>query len=79
MRDWCCGTGGKMISMAIDSTGNSYGVPDGLFYSFPVTCEGGAWTIVDGLPIDDFSQAKMTATAAELEEELALANSLIQQ
>jgi len=79
MRDWCCGTGGKMISMAVDSTGNSYGVPDGLFYSFPVTCEGGAWTIVDGLPIDDFSQAKMTATAAELEEELALANSLIQQ
>jgi len=77
MRDWVRGTDGKFISMAIDSTGNSYGVPDGLFYSFPVTCTGGEWSIVSGLPIDDFSRAKMTATAEELKEELDLAKSLI--
>jgi len=77
MRDWVNGTNGTMISMAVDSTGNSYGVPDGLFYSFPVMCSGGTWTIIDGLPIDDFSRAKMTATAEELKEELDLAKALI--
>jgi len=77
MRDWTSGTGGKMVSMAVSSTGNPYGIPDGLFYSFPVTCADGKWTIVEGLPIDDFSMGKMTATAEELAEELGLARSLI--
>lgn len=54
--------------MAIVSDG-SYGVPEGLVYSFPVTCSGGEWHIVQGLSIDDFSRARMDATAAELKEE----------
>jgi malate dehydrogenase len=78
LRDWASGTGDKFVSMAVDSTGNSYGVPDGLFYSFPVKCADGKWTIVDGLPVDAFSRGKMDATAAELVEELALAKSLVQ-
>uniref|UniRef100_A0A7S4B7V8 Lactate/malate dehydrogenase C-terminal domain-containing protein n=2 Tax=Chrysotila carterae TaxID=13221 RepID=A0A7S4B7V8_CHRCT len=76
MRDWVLGTD-KVVSMAVDSTGNTYGVPDGLIYSFPVTCKDGEWTIVNGLPIDDFSRAKMDATAAELVEELELAKMFI--
>lgn len=51
------------------SSGNPYGVADGLMYSFPVTCSGGKWTIVKDLPIGDFSQEKMKATEAELLEE----------
>eukprot|EP00964_Phaeocystis_antarctica_P105948 scaffold70919_cov60-Phaeocystis_antarctica.AAC.5 len=63
--------------MAVKSDGSHYGVPEGLFYSMPVKCSGGEWTVVDGLPIDEFSQGKMTATANELSEELALALSLL--
>jgi len=77
LRDWVHGTGGKWVSMAVASEGNKYGVPDGLFYSFPVTCADGKWTIVEGLPIDDFSRGKMQATGDELAEELGLARSLI--
>ena len=54
--------------MAVASDG-SYGIPEGLIYSFPVTVESGAWRIVQGLDIDEFSRAKMDATRAELEEE----------
>ena len=77
MRDWVLGTGDGYVSMAVKSDGSHYGVPEGLFYSMPVKCSGGEWTVVDGLPIDDFSQGKMTATANELSEELALALSLL--
>ena len=66
-----------MISMAVISDGNSYNVPDGLMFSFPVTCADGKWTIVDGLPIDEFSRAKIDATAAELVEEKGIADSLL--
>jgi malate dehydrogenase len=70
MHDWVLGTpAGKYVSMAVDSTGNKYGVADGLIYSFPVTCTGGKWTIVDGLALDDFSKEKMKATENELMEE----------
>jgi malate dehydrogenase len=41
----------------------------GLITSFPVTCSGGDWSIVEGLEIDDFSQEKIDATNAELAEE----------
>ena len=41
----------------------------GLMYSFPVTCAGGKWSIVQGLAIDDRSRSLMDATAAELKEE----------
>ena len=54
--------------MAIPSDG-SYGVDEGLIYSFPVTCSGGNYEIVQGLEIDDFSREKMRVTAEELIEE----------
>jgi malate dehydrogenase len=78
MRDWVQGTpADKYVSMAVKADGSHYDIPEGLFYSVPVKCSGGEWTVVDGLPIDDFSRAKMTATANELSEELALALSLL--
>jgi malate dehydrogenase len=67
--DWLFGTPeGDWASMAVVSDG-SYGIPEGLIYSFPVTTTGGDWSIVQGLEIDDFSRARMDATAAELIEE----------
>jgi malate dehydrogenase len=69
IRDWVLGTAdGDWTSMAVPSDG-SYGVPEGLTYSFPVTCSNGEYSIVQGLEIDEFSQAKMDATQKELEEE----------
>jgi malate dehydrogenase len=69
MRTWALGTAdGDWTSMGITSDG-SYGIPEGLIYSFPVTCKNGEYTIVQGLEIDAFSRAKMDATANELEEE----------
>lgn len=67
MRDWALGTDG-WVSMGVPSDG-SYGIPEGLMYSFPVTCSGGQYQIVQGLDIDEFSQSKMDATQKELEEE----------
>jgi malate dehydrogenase len=68
-RDWLQGSPeGDWVSMAVRSDG-SYGVPEGLIYSYPVTTKGGDWEIVQGLEIDDFSRARMDATAAELVEE----------
>ncbi|MBC7631192.1 malate dehydrogenase [Aeromicrobium sp.] len=67
--DWLFGTPeGDWASMAVVSDG-SYGIPEGLIYSYPVTTKGGDWEIVQGLEIDDFSRARMDATAAELVEE----------
>ena len=54
--------------MSVCSDG-SYGVPEGLISSFPVTVKDGAWEIVQGLEIDDFSRAKIDASVAELAEE----------
>jgi len=68
MRDWALGTDGKIVSMAIPSDG-SYGIPEGLIYSFPVTCANGEYTIVQGLEVNDFSRDLMDKTAAELAEE----------
>lgn len=67
MRDWALGSDG-VVSMGVYSDG-SYGVEKGLIYSFPVTCKGGDWAIVQGLEINDFSRAKMQATEQELIEE----------
>ena len=69
LRDWICGSNGRWVSMAVNSTGNTYSIPEGLIYSFPVTCEAGKWTPVTGLTISDFSREKLTATANELAEE----------
>ncbi|PWN04632.1 malate dehydrogenase [Nocardioides silvaticus] len=68
-RDWLHGTpAGDWVSMAVVSDG-SYGVPEGLVSSFPVTTAGGDWEIVQGLEIDDFSRARIDASTAELAEE----------
>ncbi|XP_066552932.1 malate dehydrogenase 1Ab, NAD (soluble) [Amia ocellicauda] len=70
MRDIWFGTlEGEFISMGVYSSGNSYGVPDDLIYSFPVTIKDKTWKIVEGLSINDFSRGKMDATAEELVEE----------
>ncbi len=69
MRDWVLGTAeGDWVSMGIASDG-SYGIEKGMMYSFPVTCAGGKYSIVQGLPVDEFSRKRMDATAAELKEE----------
>jgi malate dehydrogenase len=69
MHDWALGTAaGDWVSMAIPSDG-SYGIPEGVIYSYPVTCQGGAYQIVQGLEINEFSRAKMDATHRELLEE----------
>jgi malate dehydrogenase len=68
-RDWLRGSPeGDWVSMAVVSDG-SYGIPEGLVYSYPVTTRGGDWSIVQGLEIDDFSRGRMDATAQELTEE----------
>ena len=56
------------VSMAVRSDG-SYGVPDGLISSFPVTTAYGDWSIVQGLEIDDFSRGRIDASVAELADE----------
>ena len=69
MRDWVLGTPeDDWVSMSVPSDG-SYGVPEGLISSFPCTPSGGAYTIVQGLEIDDFSRSKIDASTAELGEE----------
>lgn len=68
MRDWVVGSGDTWVSMGIPSDG-SYGIPEGLIFSYPVTCQDGDYNIVQGLDINQFSLAKMDATRKELEEE----------
>ncbi|GMA88213.1 hypothetical protein GCM10025868_34630 [Angustibacter aerolatus] len=64
-RDWVRGTPeGDWTSMAVVSDG-SYGVPEGLISSFPVTVSDGAWNIVQGLEIDAFSRGRIDASTAE--------------
>ena len=66
---WVNGTpAGDWTSAGIVSDG-SYGVPEGLVSSFPVTSSGGEWEIVQGLEIDEFSRARIDASVAELVEE----------
>jgi malate dehydrogenase len=69
IHDWALGSAaGDWVSMAVPSDG-SYGIADGVIYSFPVTCQNGQYSIVQGLPIDDFSRSRMQATYDELCEE----------
>ncbi|MDQ4052194.1 MAG: malate dehydrogenase [Actinomycetota bacterium] len=68
-RDWLHGSAeGDWVSMAVVSDG-SYGVPEGLVSSFPVTTRDGDWEIVQGLDIDDFSRGRIDASVAELDDE----------
>ncbi|XP_065159101.1 malate dehydrogenase, cytoplasmic [Atheta coriaria] len=69
MKDWFSGLApGKFVSMAVVSDG-SYGIPEDIVYSFPVTLKDGKWSIVKNLEIDSYSKGMMEATAKELEEE----------
>ena len=69
MRTWVQGTeADDWVSMGVYSDG-SYGITEGLIYSFPCTCEAGDWKIVQGLEINEFSRGKMSATEQELTEE----------
>jgi len=69
IRDWFRGSShGDWVSMGIPSDG-SYGIPEGVIYSYPVICRGGHYEIVQGLAIDEFSRKRMDATHAELLEE----------
>jgi malate dehydrogenase len=66
VHDWVLGSAeGDYVSMAVASDG-SYGVPEGIITSFPVTCSGGEYSIVQGLDIPEFAQEKIDATVAEL-------------
>ncbi|MCE8051600.1 malate dehydrogenase [Halomonas daqingensis] len=75
MRDWALGTD-QVVSMAIPSDG-SYGIAEGIIYSYPVRCQNGDYEIVQGLEIDEFSRAKMKATEDELREERAAVEHLL--
>ena len=69
IRNWALGTeGDDWVSMAIPSDG-SYGIGEGIIYSFPVTCSNGSYSIVQDLEVSDFSRERMDATAKELQEE----------
>ncbi|KAA8884522.1 malate dehydrogenase [Nocardia colli] len=69
IHDWVRGTApGDWVSMAVPSDG-SYGVPEGLISSFPVTCTNGTYTIVPDLPIDDFARTRIDASITELTQE----------
>jgi len=76
IHDWVNGTAeGQWASMAVPSDG-SYGVPEGLISSFPVTCKDGKYEIVQGLGVSEFSRGKIAASVAELEEEREAVRSL---
>ena len=69
MRSWALGSDdGDWVSMGIYSDG-SYGIQEGLIYSYPCVCKNGDWEIVQGLEVNDFSRERMTATETELAEE----------
>jgi malate dehydrogenase len=71
IRDWALGTpDDDWVSMGVAADG-SYGIGEGVVYSYPVRCVGGDYQIVQGLSIDDFGQSKMAATETELREERA--------
>jgi malate dehydrogenase len=71
VHDWALGTAGDdWVSMAVASDG-SYGIKEGVVYSYPVRCVRGEYQIVQGLAVDEFGRGKMTATETELREERA--------
>jgi malate dehydrogenase len=68
MRDWALGTNGKWVTMGVPSNGE-YGIPKDIMFGYPVTTQGGEYKIVEGLPIDAFSQERINLTLKELQEE----------
>jgi malate dehydrogenase len=70
MHDWALGTNGKWVTMGIPSDG-WYGIPKDTMFGFPVICEAGSYKVVEGLAIDEFSQACINKTLKELQDEQA--------
>ncbi len=70
MHDWALGTNGKWVTMGVPSDGQ-YGIPKDTMFGFPVTTENGKYRIVEGLPIDAFSQERINVTLKELQDEQA--------
>jgi malate dehydrogenase len=70
MRDWALGTEGRWVTMGVPSDG-WYGIPKDTMFGFPVTCANGVYKVVEGLPIDEFSQACIDKTLKELQDEQA--------
>ncbi|MGZ5132748.1 MAG: malate dehydrogenase [Reyranella sp.] len=70
MRDWALGSKGRWVTMGIPSNGQ-YGIPKDTMFGFPVTTENGSYKVVEGLPIDAFSQERIDLTLKELQEEQA--------
>jgi malate dehydrogenase len=68
VRDWVLGTNGRWVTMGIPSDGH-YGIPKDTMFGFPVTTSGGEYKVIEGLPIDAFSQGRIDATLNELREE----------
>jgi malate dehydrogenase len=69
MRDWVLGTGDRGRTSAAIWSNGEYGVAEGVISSFPVTSDGGAWTVVEGLSIDEFARHRIDASVAELVDE----------
>lgn len=76
MHDWALGTQGEWVTMGVPSDG-SYGIPEGVIYGVPVTCENGEYKRVENLEIDEFSRKYMDKTLAELEEERSAISHLL--
>ncbi|HEY2189261.1 MAG TPA: malate dehydrogenase [Caldimonas sp.] len=68
VRDWALGSNGRWVTMGIPSDGH-YGIPKDTMFGFPVTTSGGEYKVIEGLPIDAFSQGRIDATLNELREE----------
>jgi malate dehydrogenase len=68
VRDWFSGDNKTWTSMAVQTDG-SYGIESGLIFSFPVTCGGGSFSIVQDLPIDEHSAEMIAKTKKELMDE----------
>ncbi len=70
MRDWALGSNGKWVTMGVPSNGE-YGIPKDVMFGLPVTTQGGDYSLVEGLAIDDFSKERIALTLKELTEEQA--------
>jgi malate dehydrogenase len=77
VRDWALGTAdGDWTSMSVVSDG-SYGVSEGIVFSFPVTCKAGEYEIVQGLELDALSMTRLKASEDELLDERAIIEDLL--
>jgi malate dehydrogenase len=76
MRDWVRGSNGRWVSMSITSHGE-YGVPPGLVFGMPVTCDAGSYRVVAGLDIDAFARTRIDASAQELMEEMTAVREIL--